>query len=124
MLQVYNKEDFNMNFEMFMKQLGEWQSKPHMFIVNKNRMKEMENAYDRLKIIIHEYTPDAKLEVNMNTINDGSASISVETDELVVHDVQDFISVIEKAKNFEIYPLNNGNIKIAIMFDGIMNIIK
>lgn len=113
-----------MNFEMFMKQLGEWQNKPHMFIVNKNRMKEMEIAYDRLKTIVHEYTPDAKLEVNMNTINDGSASISVETDELVIHNVQDFISVIEKARNFEIYPLNNGNIKIAIMFDDIMSIIK
>lgn len=78
-----------MDFELFMDHLDEWQSTPHMFVVNKGRMNEMENAYDRLAEIIHEYTPDAKLEVNMNTISDGSASISIETDELIVHDVQD-----------------------------------
>lgn len=113
-----------MNFKAFMKQFNEWQSKPHMFIVNKERMKVMDLAYKRLEKIIHEYTPDAKVEVNMNVINDGSASISVETDELVVHNVQDFISIIKEANNFEIYPLNNGNIRIAIMFNGIMSIIK
>ena len=113
-----------MNFNAFLKQFNEWQSKPHMFIVNKERMKAMNVAYKRLEEIIHEYTPDAKIEVNMNVINDGSASISVETDELVVHNVQDFISIIKEANNFEIYPLNNGNIRIAIMFNGIMSIIK
>ena len=113
-----------MNFETFLKQFNEWQSKPHMFVVNNKRMKVMENAYEQLEEIIHKYTPDTRVEVNMSVVNDGSASMSVETDELVVHNVQDFISVIKEANNFEIYPLNNGNIKIAIMFNGVMNIIR
>ena len=113
-----------MDFKTFMNQFGEWQSKPKIFVVNKERMKVMEGAYDRLEEIIHEYTPDANVEINMSVVNDGSASMSVETDELVVHNVQDFISVIKEANNFEIYPLNNGNIKIAIMFNGVMNIIR
>ena len=113
-----------MNFEAFLKQFDEWQSKPHMFIVNKERMKVMGAAYDRLANIIHEYTPEANVEINMNVVNDGSASLSVETDELVVHNVQDFISIIQEANNFEVYPLNNGNIKIAIMFNGVMSVIK
>lgn len=113
-----------MDYEAFLKQFDEWQSKPHMFIVNNKRMKVMESAYNQLEKIIHKYTPEANIEVNMSIVNDGSASISVETDELVVHNVQDFISIIKEANNFEIYPLNNGNIKIAIMFNGVMNIIR
>jgi viroplasmin and RNaseH domain-containing protein len=113
-----------MNFKTFLKKFDEWQSKPHMFIVNKERMKAMETAHGLLEKIVHEYTPDADIEINMSVVNDGSSSISVETDELVVHNVQDFISVIKEANNFEIYPLNNGNIRIAIMFNGVMSLIK
>ena len=113
-----------MNFKEFLKQYNEWQSKPHMFVVNKKRMNEMEKAYDLMQKIVHEYTPEANVEINMNTINDGSATISIETDEIVVHNVQEFISIIKSANNFEIYPLNNGNIKIAIMFNKVMDLIK
>ena len=113
-----------MDFETFLKHFNEWQSKPHMFVVNKKRVKTMEEVCDQLEKIIHKYTPEANVEINMSVINDGSASISVEADELVVHNVQDFISIIKEANNFEIYPLNNGNIKIAIMFNGVMNIIR
>ena len=113
-----------MDFKTFLKQFDEWQSKPHMFVVNKTRIHEMENAYEIIKKIIHEYTPEASVEINMGAVNDGSASISVETDEIVVHNVKEFISIINEADNFEIYPLNNGNIKIAIMFNGIMDLIR
>lgn len=113
-----------MDFKTFSKYYNEWQSKPHMFVVNKKRVKAMENAYDIMKKIIHEYTPSANVEINMSEINDGSAIISVETDEIVVHNVHEFISVINDADNFEIYPLNSGKIKIAIMFNGVMDLIR
>ena len=95
-----------MDFKAFLKQFDEWQNKPHMFVVNKKRVNAMENAYDIMKKIIHEYTPEASVEINTSAINDGSASISVETDEIVVYDVQDFISIINEADNFEIYPIS------------------
>lgn len=113
-----------MDFNMFMTKMKEWQSQPHMFIVNMSRMKEMEAAYDILKEIVYKYDPDVTMEVNTNVINDGSASISIETCDLVVHDVKEFIEAIKKANNFEIYPLKNGNLRIAIMFNDIMKVIK
>ena len=113
-----------MDFKAFLKQYNEWCNKPHMFVVNKKRMDAMEKAHDIMEKIIHKYTPEASVEINMNAVNDGSAVISVETDEIVVHNVQDFISIIKEADNFEIYPLNNGNIKIAIMFNGVMDLIR
>lgn len=124
MLKIYIAEEINMDIKTFLQIFDEWQSKPHMFVVNKNRMKAMENAYGQLEEIVHKYTPEANVEINMNIINDGSAFISVETSELVVHSVQDFIAVIKEADNFEIYPINNGNIIIAIMFNKVMHIIQ
>ena len=124
MLQVYSKEGFNMDFEMFLERMKEWQSKPHMFIVNNHRMKQMEVAHDILEKIVCEYDPEAKIKIDMNVLNDGSASIVVETCDFVVHNVQEFVEVIKNANNFEIYPILDGNMRIAIMFNNIMKVIK
>ena len=113
-----------MDFEMFLEKMKEWQSKPHMFIVNNNRMKQMEVAHDILEKIVCEYDPDAKMTIDMNVLNDGSASIVVETCDFVVHNVQEFIEVIKNANNFEIYPILDGDMRIAIMFNNIMKVIK
>jgi len=113
-----------MNFDVFMKQLKDWQEKPHMFIVDSKRMKQVENAHNILESIICKYSPDAKFEVEMNTLNTGSAALTVETDDVVVNNVQDFIAAIEHADNFEIYPLTDGNIRISVTFNGVMKVIK
>ena len=113
-----------MDFEMFLAKMKEWQSNPHMFIVNNNRMKEMEMAHDILEKIIHEYDPDATIKVDMNVLNDGSASIVIETCDFVVHNVQEFITVIKNANNFEVYPILDDKIRIAIMFNNVMKVIK
>ena len=102
----------------------EWQEQPHMFIINNKRMKEIEVAYDILKEIIEDYSPDAKFDFKINQFNNGNVTIEIETDELVVKNISNFISVIQLASNFEVYPLTNGNIKFSIMFHDVMEVIK
>lgn len=109
-----------MNFNSFMRQLKKWVEQPHMYLVNKERTKEIENACKKLEIII----PDAKITIDENILCDGSVAISVETDELVVKNIQEFISIIQTANNFEIYPLLDGNIRFSIMFKDAMKVIK
>ena len=113
-----------MNFETFMKKYKEWQEQPHMFIINNKRMKEIEVAYDILKEIIEDYSHDAKFDFKINQFNNGNVTIEIETDELVVKNISNFISVIQLASNFEVYPLTNGNIKFSIMFHDVMEVIK
>lgn len=113
-----------MNFDTFFEMYREWQSKPHMYVVNPVKMGMFHAAHDYLKQIIDECCPDAKIEIAVNEFNDGSASITVETDDIVVKDTNLFVCVIEHASNFEIYPLNNGNMRMTITFNDLMSLIK
>lgn len=113
-----------MNFNTFLDMYNKWQDQPHMYVVNNNKMKHVRTAYSNLENIIHEYDRDAKVEIEINEFNDGSASISVETDDIVVQDISKFITIIEHASNFEVYPLINGNMKFAITFNDIMTLVR
>lgn len=113
-----------MDFNEFLKMYKEWQSKPHMYIVNPKRMKHFQTAHNSIVSVMNGCSPDAKIEVSLNEFNDGSASITVETDELVVKNMGIFINVIENASNFEIYPLLDGNIRFSVTFNDIMELIK
>ncbi|MDR2580975.1 MAG: hypothetical protein LBC85_08290 [Fibromonadaceae bacterium] len=46
----------------------------------------------------------------------GNGSIEIETDELEVKNIDEFISAIKPAQNFEIHPLLNGNLSMSICF--------
>lgn len=110
-----------MNFDTFMFRLKQWMDQPHMFVVDNVRMKEIKSACESLKKIVGTKT---EIEIDENILNDGSIAISVEVDEIVVTNIQDFVSIIKTANNFEVYPLLNGNIKFAIMFEDAMKLIK
>lgn len=113
-----------MNFDNFLEMYKEWQSKPHMYIVNPRKMKYFHTAHNSISHIMKECGPNAKIEVALNEFNDGSATITVETDDFIVKNIGMFVNVIEHASNFEIYPLLNGNIRFAVAFNDIMELIK
>ena len=113
-----------MDFNEFLKMYKEWQSKPHMYVVNPRQMKNFQTAHNSIIHVMNACSPDAKIEVAVNEFNDGSASITVETDELVVKNIGMFINVIENASNFEVYPLVDGNIRFSATFNNIMELIK
>lgn len=49
-----------------------------------------------------------------------AAALSAEADELMIHDPQRFAALTVQANNFEIYPLTNGKLGIALMFYGVL----
>jgi hypothetical protein len=95
-----------------------------MYVVNKTQMKYVRDAYDNMKNIISKCCPGAKVEIEINEFNDGSASIYTEVDDIVVQNVHEFISIIEHSSNFEMYPLNNGNIKFTVTFNDVMDFVR
>lgn len=113
-----------MDFDSFLEMYDEWQSNPHIYMVNRIQMQYLKAAYDNLEHLIHRHSADVKIEVKMNEFNDGAASITAETDEIVVKEIKSFIAVIEHASNFEVYPLLNGNMRIAITFNDLMTFIQ
>ena len=108
------------NFQTFLDMFELMQNQSRTQIINPERIKEMESAYKALSKIVLDVDPDAKIYCKMHETNAGNGVIRIETDELVVDNVKEFIKGIENASNFEIYTLKNGKIKIAVMFYGIM----
>ena len=48
-----------MDFNEFLEGLKKWTEKPHMFILDANRFKEVEMAYNKIKEIVLDISPDA-----------------------------------------------------------------
>lgn len=96
--------------------------KDRIEIINPKRVEELNHTYKVMRDIVSESSPDAKFECVFSKIRDGSSVIRIETDELCVdrRTLKDFLSALSKADNFEIYPLIDGNIKIAIVFEGVL----
>lgn len=109
------------SFDAFVEMLSYELEKPRTLILNPARVRELEVAYRAISQIVFNISPDAKIECILGELGDGSASISVETDEFIVEDIKAFLAVAEKADNFEIYPLTNGNLRMAFMFRNVMN---
>jgi len=116
------KEDQELleTFDAFVEVLREKLSVPKTHILNPVRLKELQDAYLAISKIVLDISPDAKIDCELNKLTPTQAAIVVETDEIVVKDIKLFISGINGANNFEVYPLTNGKIKMAIMFHKIM----
>lgn len=107
--------------DAFIEVLNSMPSKPRNNTLNLKRAKELWMAYKAITEIVLPISPDAKIEYGMHEDGTGSAVIRVEADEIIVEDIKTFISGVENASNFEIYPLTNGNIKMGILFRNVMN---
>ncbi|NLO47551.1 MAG: hypothetical protein GX111_04420 [Clostridiales bacterium] len=118
----HDEPDFDeASFDAFLEMLAYEMNQPRTFILNPKRMRELEVAYTEISKIVLSISPDAKIECTFSKLGCSSASISVEADELIVEDIKAFVSVAEKADNFEIYPLTNGHLRMAFMFRNVMN---
>lgn len=94
--------------------------KDRTLIINPARLKEMQNAYRTFQKIILASTPDAKIKCGIDELLNSNGFIEIETDEIVVKSISEFIHGIKNVSNFEIYPLKSGNIKLTITFQNIM----
>lgn len=109
-----------MDFNTFLKMFAQWQSKPHMYIINPQKMKNVYNAYD----VLSQITFGASFKVKINEFNIGTVAIVGEIDDFVVQDISQFVSIIKYASNFEIYPLINGKMQFTMMFYDVMKLVK
>ena len=88
-------------------------------IISADRFKTLKRSLTILTDIVMKVSPDAVITYELdNGLNIGHAVIRIETDEISVTDVEQFIAAIRFADNFEIYPLTDGRLRMTIMFHG------
>lgn len=113
-------EGFTPELDAFIEMLGYKLEEERTHILNPKRVVEMETAYNTISKIVLSISPDAEIKCHLSELTPAHAVIDIVTDELIVQDIRQFITGIENANNFEIYPLKKGKMCIAIMFHGIM----
>ncbi|MEF9983727.1 MAG: hypothetical protein RR710_04210 [Oscillospiraceae bacterium] len=126
-----NYEDFDMDgldkdvqFDAFLELLKEKSEISSVMIINPERIKIMKKAFLGLQQLVLSETPDAKIICGIHESNNSVGYIMIETDEIIVRDIKTFLSSMEFASNFEIYPIKNNLIRFSIMFYGVMTEIK
>lgn len=107
---------FNAFLEFFRKNM----ERTHVYVLNVRRYKEFQECYQNLTEMVLSKNPGSRITYELNDINDGSGSISVETDELVFFNIPKFYSAIKNANNLDISPLTTGNIRMTLGFYGVL----
>lgn len=106
--------------DAILEELREELEKERTMIANPLKLKEMQNAYIVLKKLILSTTPDAKINCGIDKLFNRNGFIEVETDEIIIKSISEFIHGIKEVSNFEVYPLQNGNIKLTATFQNVM----
>lgn len=89
-------------------------------LLNVPKYREMLDAASHLKDLLSQFGESGMIEINVHPeFNLGA--VTAEVTSLTVENPELLLKVLKSADNFEVYPLVNGNIKIEIAFQSVMN---
>ena len=105
-------------FEAFLELFRQYLEIPKTRVVNYKRVAEIKQAYDAICKAVLAESPDAKIEWGKSALDTGAAYIRVETDCLIVHDIQAFTERFNMQQSK--YFLIDGNLRMGFMFNKFM----
>lgn len=95
---------------------------PKIQVVNPKRLREFQYTLFKITEIVKRTNPDAWIDYTLNDDwNIGHANIGIETDEIDVSAVRDFIESVRFVTNFEVYSTLSGKIRMGIVFHDMWN---
>ena len=99
-------------FQDILNKLSAYLAMDKTFISNPFREMEIKKAIE----LAHELFPDAKIYIKDDPLQLGALILCIEDYDLDVTEIKTFSAFIEKADNFEVYAIENGNVKMAVLF--------
>ena len=113
-----------MTFEEFLASLKVYHETPKAWVINPQRETSIINAYKELVKLVLDEDEDALVYCEFNKLNMGEAVIHIESDWLVVREIENFCKAISNAGNMEMRPNGNGKVVVNIMFYGVFDLAK
>ena len=104
-----NNEEFNGLANI----IAEYLAMQKVFIQNPLRMKEVNDATEMACKLF----PEANITLEDDPMQMGAVFLCIEDFDITVRETKEFAEIIRKADNFEIFPTDEENIRISIMFD-------
>lgn len=106
---------------MSFEELRKWVNTPKVGISDPEKMKVVMRAHELAKRVAYRGDENATVEVKEGALQLGSVAIRIVTRNLEVHNVWEYIKIIEKADNFQIYPRTDDRIQVDVMFNDVIN---
>lgn len=103
-----NEEQFN----GFVEILTDYLKAKKVFVQNPRRMEEINVATE----MVCRLFPDAQISIEDDPLQMGAVILRIEDFDIVVRETEDFCSIIDKANNFDIYPVGDEKVRIDILF--------
>lgn len=110
----------NNEFMQFADALTQYLEMEKVFIPNPKRLAEVNAATEMAKRLF----PEAKITIEDDPLQMGAVILCIEDFDLTVRETELFSELISKADNFEIYPLGEENVVVAILFNNALTSIK
>lgn len=104
-----------MNEKEFFEQLRKHLAKPKQFVQNPARISTINKAITLAKSLF----PDAEMELQDDPLEMGALILQIDTMDINIsgsREMKNFLDFIALTDNFEIYALNNGDIRFAAVF--------
>lgn len=108
------------NFDCFTEALKQYLEMKKIFIQNPKRMAHVNAATE----IACKLFPHAKITLGDDPMQMGAIILYVTDFDIVVRETKEFIELISKADNFEVYPINDERLCLAILFGNALTRIK
>lgn len=84
-------------------------------VVNFERLAELLDVARMLRELLADDFWEGKINIEVDPVH-GYGTVQVEADEITIYAPKAFAETVKHASNFEIYPLTNGQIRLAFMF--------
>lgn len=113
-----NKFEFNNTLDSFVNHLVE-QSKNAKKMVDYSKYDLMLEVAFNLKNLISKTETQGEINIDVDDVFN-LGYVTTDIADLSVCEINEFIKIVEKADNFEIYPLTNGKIRFDITFQCVL----
>lgn len=106
-------------FQLLLNKLHEYLATEKTFVENSIRTMEIKNAAE----VAHELFPEAKIYIKDDPLQMGAMILRIEAFDINISTEREmnlFSELINLADNFEVYAIEDGNIRLAIVFQDVL----
>lgn len=108
--------------EQLLGELRKWLELPRVSVINPKQAKQLIGTVKALRAIALGENLNATVKASPTPLPTGNMAVTVEADEIIVHDLKKLCKLLARMRNMEIYSLPNGKVHFAAVFPNVFTV--
>lgn len=108
--------------EQLLGELRKWLELLRVSVINPKQAKQLIGTVKALRAIAHDERLNATVKASTTPLPSGNMAVTVEADELIVHDLKRLCKLLARMRNMEIYSLPNDKVHFAAVFPDVFTV--